>query len=97
MHHPAPKYIAYMLISGATLVAQMDQSIAPAHHRTSAYPMQPSSRVGVHSSTRGHRTGKPEITKFPAHNPKDRAIRVTNSSPDLLDVSNSQDCVLLAP
>lgn len=74
MHHPAPKYIAYTLISGATLVAQMDQSIAPArpaHHRTSAYPMQLSSRVGVHSSTRGHRTGKAEITRFPAHNPEE--------------------------
>lgn len=68
MHHPAPKYIAYMLISGATPVARMDQSIAPAHQRTSAYPTQLSSRVGVHSSTRGHRT---EITEFPAHNPKD--------------------------
>ncbi|KAJ5530643.1 hypothetical protein N7527_004036 [Penicillium freii] len=45
---------------------------APPHHRTSAYPMQPSSRVGVHSRTRGHHTEKAEITKFPAHNPKDR-------------------------
>lgn len=87
MHHPAPKeYIAYMLISGTTPVAQMDQSMAPAHQRTSAYPMQPSSRVGVHSRTRGHHTGKAEITRFPARNPEeDRiAIRVTNSSPDLL-------------
>lgn len=60
-----------MLISGTTPVAQMDQSIAPAHQRTSAYPMQPSSRVGVHSRTRGHHTGKAEITRFPAHNPEE--------------------------
>lgn len=71
MHHPAPKYIAYLLIPGATPAARMDQSIAPAHQRTSAYPMQPSSRVGVHSSTRGHRTGKAEITRFSVQNPEE--------------------------
>lgn len=46
MHHPAQEYIAYILISGATPLARIDQSTAPAHHRTSAYPMQRSSRVG---------------------------------------------------
>ncbi|KAJ5857119.1 hypothetical protein N7455_008013 [Penicillium solitum] len=88
MHHPAPKYIACMLISGATPAARMDQSIAPAHHRTtcraSAYPMQPSSRVGVHSSTRGHRTGKAEITRFPDHNPdedSDQRNKLKSGSP----------------
>lgn len=64
MHFPAQKYIAYMLISDVIPVAGMDQSIEPTHHHTSADPMQPSSRVGVHSSTRGQRTGNTEITKF---------------------------------
>lgn len=67
MHHPAQKYILYSFISGATPLARIDQSIALPHHRTSAYPMQQSSRVGVH----GTRTGKAEITNSPTRKPSD--------------------------